>query len=351
LTLYPSRQAGISLIPAIITVFIFALLTIQVIIPNQSRELREAEVAATANTADKLVQASLAYRTYQGNWTDDIDQLVEKGYLPVFTNNGWEIVSSTEQTEGVILQIDTGGVDIARALVHKIGTSAQICTFSETETKTECDKDPNGTAVKVAVVPPVDHYVQNLTVGSLHAGQINEDERLLLGAAPDPSSSTEATIDKLTVTKELTVGLSTDEPGEASIYGDLTIDGDVTIKNGILTQPGGSSKRYKQNIRPLEVDANKIYQLQAVSYDYKDQFKHYQTALAAGRQLGLIAEQVDAVVPELAIRQGEQIVNVDYEKLGVLLLQAVQQLKTELVAVQTQNQQLKAQLDALTNIE
>jgi hypothetical protein len=77
-----------------------------------------------------------------------------------------------------------------------------------------------------------------------------------------------------------------------------------------------SSARYKQDIKPLDdtPDAERLHKQRPVSYRYKaePQATHY----------GLIAEEVDRVMPELVVRDGEnQPQSVQYIELIPLLLQ------------------------------
>jgi hypothetical protein len=343
------RQTGISMIPTITFIFTVTLLTTQVFIPNQFRELRESNIEAAAKTAEHLVQAALAYRADPDNdnsWPGHIGSLAPK-YLPIFTNRtpwdgSWIIltdrVEETEETGkseesdykrktyGIKIQTDTGDYQTAMALAQKIGDTATV----------------NGSIVEIAVVTPVEHYVQSLSVGWLKVGNIEElthipTNNITIPYEEIPSQTETHIADNLLVNNNL------------DVKNNAVINGTLTVNRIIEKDLGGSSKRFKQNIKPLEIDANSIYQLQPVSYDYKDQYKHYQTAMAGGRELGLIAEQVNTVIPELAIRQDEQIVNVDYQKLSVVMLQAMQQLKAELDSLQVQNQRLQAQLDRLQN--
>lgn len=116
----------------------------------------------------------------------------------------------------------------------------------------------------------------------------------------------------------------------------------------------GSSRDYKQNITPLEIDPSKIYQLNPVSYDYKPQYKDLGLNLAGGRQIGLIAEDVAKVYPELAItlnRDGVQnkVSNVDYEKLSVLLLAEMKNQKKEIDSLKSQIDTLEQRLIQIEN--
>ena len=328
------HQRGVTLIPVVITVFIFSLLITQVIIPLQNRNLRESTVQAAVNTAEQLIQGALAFRADPSNgdtWPQYIDQPVDMNgyyenqydlvprYLPVFTNRNswggdWQLISGTSggnlSSTGLMLVTETNSYRNATALVQKIGPSSAICDFihnnpdpnSNTSFYPSCDENPSaGTAVKIAVVAPPPRFVESLTVGHLVAGTIKEDSQILQ-LQNIPSSSQNL---------------------------------------------GGSSKQFKKNIQALDTDLQHILALKPVSYNYKPAFHSFAKPTGGSRQVGLIAEDVQVVIPELVIYQNDQPVNVDYEKLSVLVLKLAQQLKEDLDSLKVKNYQLESQLEAL----
>ena len=83
-----------------------------------------------------------------------------------------------------------------------------------------------------------------------------------------------------------------------------------------------SSKRYKENIRDLEIDTSHVYDLRPVNYTAKD---------TKAENFGLIAEEVDEYFPELVTyNEKGQADSVDYQMLSVLLLSEMKKLKDEM---------------------
>lgn len=95
----------------------------------------------------------------------------------------------------------------------------------------------------------------------------------------------------------------------------------------------GSSIKYKEGICQYDTDSCLFMCLKPVTYQYKDEWQHLGRELKSQSQIGLIAEDVAQVMPELAIlvnEEDEKVVrNVDYEKLSVVLLKEVQKLRQE----------------------
>ena len=85
-----------------------------------------------------------------------------------------------------------------------------------------------------------------------------------------------------------------------------------------------SSERFKENIRPLEIDTGKIYNLEAKSFDFKDDVN----TLISDTTFGLIAEEVEQHIPELLGYDEEGLPErMHYTMLPVLLLEEIKKLK------------------------
>jgi hypothetical protein len=94
-----------------------------------------------------------------------------------------------------------------------------------------------------------------------------------------------------------------------------------------------SSRRWKTNIQTLEGALSKIERLRGVSYDLKGSGKH---------EIGVIAEEVGAVVPEVVAwdKNGKDADGVDYSRLTALLIEAT---KEQQALIRKQQDQIKAQ--------
>jgi len=82
--------------------------------------------------------------------------------------------------------------------------------------------------------------------------------------------------------------------------------------------------------------------LRPVNYEYTDEYKHFGKRLENNSpQIGLVAEEVAEVMPELAVMKkedGKDVVrNVDYEKLTVVLLSELQNMKKEIEVLKNGN--------------
>ena len=111
------------------------------------------------------------------------------------------------------------------------------------------------------------------------------------------------------------------------VYGEF--DNKLLYINGNFRATGtsvASDKRWKTDILPLRSALDKVSGLEGVTYQWKlDEFPDQ--GLKAGRQIGLIAQDVETVLPELVESDGDGYKSICYSKLTAVLVEAVKELK------------------------
>ncbi len=112
--------------------------------------------------------------------------------------------------------------------------------------------------------------------------------------------------------------------------------------DGRVVRDGSSSRRYKTNIRNLDIDTEKLYDLRPVSFTYK----------ANGAEaFGLIAEEVEPLFPELVIYNSKGIVDgVAYQNLNVLMLNELQKQKKTIELQEERLTKLEAELEEIKKL-
>ncbi|MGC2063839.1 MAG: tail fiber domain-containing protein [Thermodesulfovibrionales bacterium] len=109
------------------------------------------------------------------------------------------------------------------------------------------------------------------------------------------------------------------------IYGEfdtrlVRIDGSLTA----VTMATPSDLRYKKDIHPLESSLDKVLLLQGVAYEW-DKGKVSGAGYKSGNQIGLIAQEVEKVLPELVHTDGKGYKTLSYDKLVPVLVEAVKE--------------------------
>ncbi len=113
------------------------------------------------------------------------------------------------------------------------------------------------------------------------------------------------------------------------IWGDFA-ENNIIIYGGFrpIASYSSSDQRWKKNIQPLESSLDKVSNLQGVSYEWKiDEYPD--VGMMEGKQIGLVAQDVEQVLPELVSEDKDGYKAVSYTKLTAVLVEAVKELKTE----------------------
>lgn len=133
------------------------------------------------------------------------------------------------------------------------------------------------------------------------------------------------------------VGIGTVSPSEA-----LHVEGNI-LAEGSVSQY--SDKRLKENIRLLSDVLGKLQQINAYYYNWK---KDNPIINTENKDLGVLAQELETVFPELIHIDNRGYKSVDYNKLSAVLLQAV---KEQQLLIDTQNKRINEQDERLNKIE
>ena len=123
------------------------------------------------------------------------------------------------------------------------------------------------------------------------------------------------------------------------IYGEF--DNNLVKIHGelqMIAAASPSDKRLKKDIKPLQSSLDKIQALQGVSYQWKTE-KYPGWGFKESKQIGLVAQNVEDVFPELVSKDIKGYKAVSYDKLAAVLVEAAKELKAE-------NEKLRLQLKA-----
>ncbi len=125
-----------------------------------------------------------------------------------------------------------------------------------------------------------------------------------------------------------------------TLSGGLAVLVNADGKLGVAT----SSRRYKQNIQPMGDASNRLLELRPVTFEYKQAEEDGSHPL----QYGLIAEDVAAVMPELAVYNEDGTPeSVAYQVLPSLLLNEYQKQAKELADTRAELAGTKAKFETL----
>ena len=149
---------------------------------------------------------------------------------------------------------------------------------------------------------------------------VSQDNSLVLGSISTPVNvgiGTATPVTPLQVIGYVRVGTSATDNG--------CIQG---FNGSALAGTCSSDLRFKKNIQTYSPVLTKLVQLQPVTYDWRvEKFPEYH--FGHGRNVGLIAQDVERVFPELVSTDIRGFKQVNYSELPYLMLQAIRELKAE----------------------
>jgi len=102
----------------------------------------------------------------------------------------------------------------------------------------------------------------------------------------------------------------------------------------------GSDINLKTNIRPFENPLEKITQINGVYYEWKPEF-YESLGVSSGKQIGVIAQDVEKVLPELVHEGPDGYKSVDYSKLTAVLIEAIKEQQKQIEELQKEVELLK----------
>jgi len=131
---------------------------------------------------------------------------------------------------------------------------------------------------------------------------------------------------------EARVGINTDAPTSA-----LYVNGDI-VATGTITEI--SDARLKSNIREIDDAMAIVQRLRGVKFQWRRD-QEVSAELPRGERVGLLAQDVEAVLPEAVLSPEDGYKSVDYSRLTPVLIEALKEQ-------QRQIDELKAMVDQLT---
>lgn len=102
-------------------------------------------------------------------------------------------------------------------------------------------------------------------------------------------------------------------------------NGGVATFAGDVVAYGSSDKELKDNITPIENALEKVKQIGGYSFDWNDKQDTY-----TGHDVGVIAQEIEAVLPEVVTTRDTGFKAVKYEKIVPLLIECIKEQQTQI---------------------
>ncbi|NIM16026.1 MAG: hypothetical protein GTO45_28830 [Candidatus Aminicenantes bacterium] len=131
--------------------------------------------------------------------------------------------------------------------------------------------------------------------------------------------------EQLTIKSDGNVGIGKTDPAYK-----LDVAGEIRGSN-----VAPSDKRFKKDVRPLENALEKAMALRGVNFQWKKEMQ------GKGPQIGLIAQEVEKVLPEVVSTDNEGYKSLAYDRLAAVLVEAIKEQQTMIQQLQAESEALK----------
>tara|TARA_R110002126_G_scaffold97120_1_gene226652 strand:- start:463 stop:834 length:372 start_codon:yes stop_codon:yes gene_type:complete len=121
----------------------------------------------------------------------------------------------------------------------------------------------------------------------------------------------------------------------------MTFDGSTLVITGAITATGditafqSSDKNLKENISNIENAVDKVSKINGVYYNWTSEAQEKNAHFGKEKEVGVIAQDVEEVLPEIVATRDDGTKAVKYERLCALLIESVKELKKEIEELKT----------------
>jgi len=196
------------------------------------------------------------------------------------------------------------------------------------------DIQPNIISKNTSIINDIDKKTFNILSTSLSAISFDLSIRSILEAFNDSKTKE---IESFTISSKGNIGISINDPQYK-----LHVNGPIY---GISTW-GSSDKRWKTNLSPLNNSLNKISLLNGYTFNW-DSYSFPEMNFPREAQIGLVAQEVEKVIPELVHTDDDGYKSVAYDKLTAVLVEAIKELKKRNEILSLEIKSLKNEVDIL----
>jgi len=134
--------------------------------------------------------------------------------------------------------------------------------------------------------------------------------------------------------------------GQIQASGDLQVDGDITY--GSLS--ARSDIRLKSNIKSLTNSLDQVKRLRGISFNWKEK-SNINNVDRCNQHIGLIAQEVEEVIPELVNTAPDGYKSVEYANLVAVLVEAIKEQQVMIDNQKNEIGDLKSEIEDLRNIK
>ncbi len=134
--------------------------------------------------------------------------------------------------------------------------------------------------------------------------------------------------------------------GIATVAPSLTFEVNGSV-GGTSAWQISSDKRFKKDIRNLNGSLEKVLKLRGVNYYFKQE-EFPNRVFGKGKQIGVIAQEVEKILPEVVKTDDKGYKSVQYSKFTPILIEAIKEQHAE---IEKQNKKIDSQADEIEKLK
>lgn len=295
--------------------------------------LNASEITAGVLSAARLATSGVTANTYGSASKVPVITVDNKGRITELTTTNVAGVSSfTYTTANTTFTIGTADGNFFNAAIANATTSDKgVASFSSNDfavtsgvVTIKNDGVTLGTQTTGDYVASITGTTNQITV----TGSGGETAAVTLSLPPSINANTTGTA-AVATTVALVATDTTNASHFITFVDTATGNENVRTDTGLTYNPSTgildsvdfnstSDERLKKNIKPIENALDKVMQLAGVEFDWVNNDRH---------SIGLIAQQVEAIVPEVVDTKEDGYKSISYGKLTGVLIEAIKELK------------------------
>ena len=121
------------------------------------------------------------------------------------------------------------------------------------------------------------------------------------------------------------------------VYGDIIASGTITP----------SDARLKENVTTVSAALETLTQLRGVTFNWREDSEHRIGKVPEKKQIGMIAQEVEAVIPDAVHTTGDGYKGVNYQSLTGLFIEAIKDQQSQIEQQRVDYEVLKAEVETL----
>ncbi|MFV8327953.1 tail fiber domain-containing protein, partial [Flavobacterium sp. ZS1P14] len=281
-----------------------------------------AKDAATKNYVDSHSSSMLSAASAPGSAVaGDMYYNTGDSHLYVYNGTGW-LPMDNKLASGELYTGDASGVAVstAKSTIVLSGFAAAATNIDLGSQKIVNLAEPT-MAADAATKNYVDTKVSSIASGADNLGNHTATQNIKLS------------VNSINNDGQNGKGLSFATRGDASFGQDVTV-------NGNFYTP--SDSRLKTHIETLDNVLQKIEQIRGIRFEYRDQHKY-----ATGSKVGVIAQELQRVYPEMVTQGKDGFLKVDYTQLTGIVIQAIKEQQKEIDALKAQMDHQQQQIERI----